>query len=89
MKSLVGKYAGRRHPLEYHNRYQLLTIAREVKDPAKIEEQLMSKLPSRLWDAGMAMSFPGREICGPKPLCAICLMRNVCMYYHRVVSKGS
>ncbi|HEX9511887.1 MAG TPA: endonuclease III [Puia sp.] len=52
-------------------------------DPKKIEQQIMEKLPESQWDAGMAMSFLGREICRPKPLCEICLMKGVCAYYKR------
>ncbi len=51
-------------------------------DPKKIEQQLMEILPQKEWDAGMAMSFLGREICHPKPECEICLMKTVCAYYH-------
>jgi endonuclease-3 len=50
-------------------------------DPKKIENQLMEILPQKQWDAGMAMSFLGREICRPKPKCEECLMRAVCEYY--------
>lgn len=57
-------------------------------DPKKIEQQIMKKLPESEWDAGMAMSFLGREICRPKPLCEICLMKGVCAYYKKVVSKS-
>ncbi|MES1159406.1 MAG: endonuclease III [Bacteroidota bacterium] len=53
-------------------------------DPKKIELQLMKKLPEDEWDAGMAMSFLGREICRPKPLCEICLMKEVCKYYKKI-----
>ncbi|HTI11606.1 MAG TPA: endonuclease III [Puia sp.] len=53
-------------------------------DPKKIEQQIMKKLPESEWDAGMAMSFLGREICRPKPLCEICLMKGVCAYYKKV-----
>ena len=56
-------------------------------DPKKIEKQIMEKLPKKQWDAGMAMSFLGREICRPKPLCEECLMRKVCWYYNTVVIK--
>ncbi|HZE84705.1 MAG TPA: endonuclease III [Puia sp.] len=59
---------------------QRLGIVRE-EDPKKIEKQLMTILPQRQWDAGMAMSFLGREICHPKPDCQICLMRKVCAWY--------
>lgn len=50
-------------------------------DPKKIEKQIMEVLPQKDWDAGMAMSFLGREICRPKPNCEICLMNVVCEYY--------
>ena len=51
------------------------------KDPQEMEAQLMEKLPKKEWDAGMAMSFLGREICLPKPDCAHCLMNPVCTYF--------
>ncbi|HUQ67320.1 MAG TPA: endonuclease III [Flavitalea sp.] len=56
-------------------------------DPKKIEQELMEILPQKFWDAGMALSFHGRDICRPKPLCEICLMRPVCEYYKKVISK--
>src|SRR5258706_2170398 len=34
-------------------------------DPKKIEKQIMDVLPADEWDAGMAMSFHGRESCRP------------------------
>ena len=59
-------------------------------DPKKIEQDLMVILPQKYWDAGMALSFHGREICRPKPLCEICFMKDVCEYYKKIVkpSKG-
>ncbi len=51
-------------------------------DPKKIEKQIMEALPKKEWDAGMAMSFLGREICRPTPKCEICLMKKVCAYYN-------
>lgn len=48
----------------------------------KIEKQLMEILPKQKWDAGMAMSFLGREICRPEPQCPVCLMKKVCAYYN-------
>ena len=51
-------------------------------DPKKIEKQIMETLPPEEWDAGMAMSFLGREICRPQPKCEICLMNPVCAYYN-------
>jgi endonuclease-3 len=56
-------------------------------DPKKIEKQIMDVLPPKLWEAGMSMSFLGREICRPKPKCEICLMRPVCAYYQKVMKK--
>ncbi len=50
-------------------------------DPKKIEKQIMEVLPQKDWDAGMAMSFLGREICRPKPNCEECLMNVACDYY--------
>lgn len=54
-------------------------------DPKKIEKQIMEALPKNEWDAGMAMSFLGREICRPTPKCEMCLMRKVCQYYQNNV----
>jgi endonuclease-3 len=51
-------------------------------DPTKIEKQIMEILPQKEWDAGMAMSFLGREICRPEPECEKCLMNKVCAYYN-------
>lgn len=56
-------------------------------DPKKIEEQIMKKLPPSDWDAGMAMSFLGREICRPKPLCEECLLKKDCEYYQKIKKK--
>ncbi len=56
-------------------------------DPKKIEKQMMDILPKSEWDAGMAMSFLGREICRPTPKCEECLMRPVCKYYNEVVKQ--
>jgi endonuclease III len=53
-------------------------------DAKKVEEHLLQVLPPKEWDAGMAMSFLGREICRPKPMCGICLMNKVCLYYSRL-----
>ena len=51
-------------------------------DTKKIEKQIMEALPKKEWDAGMAMSFLGREICRPTPKCEECLMNKVCAYYN-------
>ncbi len=51
-------------------------------DATKMEKQIMEVLPQKEWDAGMAMSFLGREICKPAPECDKCLMNKVCAYYN-------
>ena len=63
-----------------------LGIAKDP-DPKKMEQELMKKLPRDEWDAGMAMSFLGREICRPQPECERCLMNPVCAYYARSKKK--
>lgn len=52
-------------------------------DPKKIEKQLMDLLDTKDWsEAGMAISFLGREICRPtNPKCKECVMNKVCTYY--------
>jgi endonuclease-3 len=52
-------------------------------DPKKIEKQLMEVIDSNDWgEAGMAISFLGREICRPSnPKCPECVMNKVCLYY--------
>jgi endonuclease-3 len=47
----------------------------------------MEVLPKKEWDAGMAMSFLGREICRPQPKCEECLMKAVCAYYNSLKKK--
>lgn len=62
-----------------------LGIARqeEKPKPEKIEKQLMAALPQERWnEAGMALSFLGREICRPtNPKCDKCAMNKVCLFY--------
>lgn len=52
-------------------------------DPKKIEEDIMNALPKKDWgEAGMAISFLGREICRPtNPLHSECVMNTVCGYF--------
>jgi endonuclease III len=59
-------------------------------NPEKIEKQLMEKIPQPRWnEAGMAISFLGREICRPsKPKCPDCVMNPVCQYYQQEI-KGN
>jgi endonuclease III len=57
-------------------------IAVGVK-PEKIEKNLMALIPKERWnDAGMAISFLGREICRPlKPKCDVCPVQSICWYF--------
>lgn len=52
-------------------------------DPKKLEKQLMEALDQKDWgEAGMAISFLGREICRPtNPKCSECVMQKVCEFY--------
>ncbi len=56
-------------------------------DPKKLEKQMMDVLDSNDWgEAGMAISFLGREICRPtNPKCPECVMNKVCEYYKNSV----
>ncbi len=53
------------------------------KDPKKLEKQMMELIAPKDWgEAGMAISFLGREICRPsKPKCVECVMNKVCEFY--------
>jgi endonuclease-3 len=55
--------------------------------PEKIEKQLMAIVPQERWnEAGMAISFLGREICRPtNPKCSVCVMNPICKYYNEVL----
>lgn len=52
------------------------------ENPEKIERQLMEALDRETWgEAGMALSFLGRETCRPtNPNCGACVMNRVCTY---------
>lgn len=52
-------------------------------DPKKMELDMMNKLPPKDWsEAGMAISFLGRETCRPShPEHDDCVMKNSCQYY--------
>jgi len=56
-------------------------------DPKKIEKQLMDVLDQKDWgEAGMAISFLGREICRPtNPKCPECVMNKVCLYFKKLL----
>ncbi len=54
-------------------------------DPKQIEADIMKKLPQKDWDAGMAISFLGREICHNRnPEHEKCVMKNTCAYYKKI-----
>ena len=55
-------------------------------DPKKIEKQMMDVLdPSDWGEAGMAISFLGRETCRPtNPKHAECVMNKVCAYFNEL-----
>jgi endonuclease-3 len=52
-------------------------------DPKKLEKQMMEVLDPKDWgEAGMAISFLGRETCRPKnSKCDECVLSKVCEYY--------
>ncbi|HXH19258.1 MAG TPA: endonuclease III [Chitinophagales bacterium] len=62
----------------------------EGTDPKKIEQQIMEKIPQKDWgEAGMAISFLGREICRPSnPKHEVCIMNEVCKYYNELKKKN-
>ena len=55
----------------------------DADKPEKVEKQIMAAVSKEFWnEAGMAISFLGREICRPtNPKCDICPMNTVCLYY--------
>ena len=57
--------------------------------PEKVEQQLMKFVPRQQWgEAGMALSFLGRDLCRPtEPACGECPMVSICKYYRNVVAK--
>lgn len=52
-------------------------------DPKKIEKQMMEAIDPKDWgEAGMAISFLGREVCRPSnPKHDECVMKDVCAYH--------
>ena len=55
----------------------------DAAKPEKVEKKIMAAVSKEFWnDAGMSISFLGREICRPtNPKCEICPMNTVCKYY--------
>ncbi len=58
-------------------------------DPKKLEVQMMGVLEQTLWsEAGMALSFLGREICRPtNPRHNDCVLKGVCAYCQAKTAK--
>jgi endonuclease-3 len=74
-----------RHVLRVSNR---IGIA-EGEDPVKVEEQLCAALPKEKWTlASDVQILHGRRVCRPKPLCALCSVRQHCDYYRLVVAPA-
>ncbi|MGM8363702.1 endonuclease III domain-containing protein [Flavobacterium sp. ARAG 55.4] len=66
------------HVIRVAPRIGLITA---TKNGLKAEKELMAVLPKESWnEAGMAISFLGREICRPKPKCPECPILKVCQY---------
>lgn len=70
------------HVLRVAPRLGIATEADAAK-PEKVEKQIMAAVSKEFWnDAGMSISFLGRELCRPTdPKCGICPMNTVCQYY--------
>ena len=56
---------------------------KDATKPEKIEKQIMTVIPQEFWnEAGMSISFLGRELCRPtNPKCTECLVNSVCQYF--------
>lgn len=91
--NVIKRYAGAKpegivvdvHVIRVAPRLGIVDSAEDKPD--KMEKEMMSILPENEWDAGMCMSFLGREICRPEPLCEQCLMNTVCAYYQQQRGK--
>lgn len=71
------------HVIRVAPRIGLIT---ETKDGIKAEKQLMQVLPQEIWGKiGMAISFLGREICRPIPICIECPIKEICLYYSKII----
>ncbi|MDD2307678.1 MAG: endonuclease III [Prolixibacteraceae bacterium] len=56
---------------------------KDATKPEKIEKQIMAVIPQEFWnEAGMSISFLGRELCRPtNPKCTECLVNSVCQFF--------
>ena len=59
-------------------------------NPKVIEKQIMENIPQKEWgEAGMAISFLGRETCRPSnPKHEECVMNKVCAYYAQIKKES-
>jgi endonuclease-3 len=59
------------------------------KDATKIEKEIMAVLPQDMWaEAGMAISFLGRDTCRPSnPKHSECIMNKYCEFYQAQTKK--
>jgi len=57
----------------------------KIKDPVKIEQELMKKVSKENWTHyGHLMIFHGRKVCVARtPKCEICSIKHLCHYYER------
>jgi endonuclease-3 len=69
-----------RHVLRVANR---IGLARGG-DPELVERQLCAALPPAQWTlASDCLILHGRRVCRPRPLCARCVLSDVCDHYRR------
>jgi len=56
---------------------------KDATKPEKIEKQIMAVIPQEFWnEAGMSISFLGRELCRPtNPKCTECPVNSACQYF--------
>jgi len=74
-----------RHVLRVANRIGIATS----DDPVEVEHQLGKPLPPADWvTLSDTLILHGRRVCKPKPLCEICLVRDECEYYRKVIRKA-
>lgn len=83
--NVIMRYAGLKaegivvdlHTIRVANRLGIVA----TEDPKKIEQEMMEILPQKEWDAGMCMSFLGRDVCRPtNPQHSECPMNKVCNF---------
>ena len=74
-----------RHVLRVANRIGIAN----GDDPEVVEQQLGNALPKEKWIvASDTLILHGRRVCKPKPLCDRCAVREVCLYFKKVVAPA-